>query len=297
MHDNEFESDEPLVAALVSKQFPEHAHLPIRKIIHSGSDHAIFRLGKEYAVRLPRIPSAEEQMMKEQLWLPKFSALPLTIPIPIANGKPSNECPYHWYIYNWIEGRNSYDEKPTDLCQAAGDLAMFIRALWKIDTTDAPVARRGLPLISQNDEVVTAIQALKGAMDMDSITDIWQETANTPLWNNPPVWLHGDLLPSNLLVQNGTLHAVIDFGLAGIGDPACDLIPAWSLFDTTSRAVFKDALAVDANTWERGKGWALSIALIIIPYYLHTNPVLVSVAKRMIDEILGDYVFVVGRKK
>ncbi len=293
MHDNELDIDEPIVTQLLTQQFPEFANLSIKRLTHSGTDHAIFRLGDEYAIRLPRVSSAEEQMVKEQEWLLKLGQLPLITPNPIANGKPSNDYPYHWYVYRWIEGINAYDQKPADLHQAARDLAAFIKALWKVDTAGAPPTRRGLPLSSQDRDVWVNSSAaeLKSAMDESKISAImalWEKYRNTPGWSKPPVWLHGDLLPSNLLIQDGKLHAVIDFGLAGIGDPACDMIPAWSLFDAASRAAFKEALGIDEDTWNRGKGWALSIAVIIIPYYLHTNPVLVSVAKRMIEEILVD---------
>jgi aminoglycoside phosphotransferase (APT) family kinase protein len=145
-----------------------------------------------------------------------------------------------------------------------------------------------LPLATKNNEVRKAILDLKGMFDSDIITSIWEECLNAPDWDRPAIWLHGDLLPSNLLIQNGKLTSVIDFGLMGIGDPACDLIPAWSLFDADSREVFRQELQIDDNTWIRGKGWALAIALIIIPYYLSTNPVLVSVAKRIIGELSGE---------
>lgn len=293
MHDDELDIDESLVTKLLTQQFPGLANLPIKRLTHSGTDHAIFRLGDEYAIRLPRVSSAEEQMVKEQEWLPKLNSLPLTTPNPIANGKPSNDYPYHWYVYRWIEGNNAYDQKPDDLQQTAVDLAAFIKALWKVDTAGAPPTRRGLPLSSQDRDVWVNSSAteLRSAMDeskINTIMTLWEKYRNAPRWSNSPVWLHGDLLPSNLLVQDGKLHAVIDFGLAGIGDPACDMIPAWSLFDAASRVAFKEALGIDEDTWDRGKGWALSIAVIIIPYYLHTNPVLLSVAKRMIEEITRD---------
>ena len=290
MHDNEFNIDEALVTNLLKQQFPELTDLHIAQVKHYGTDNAIFRLGDEYAIRLPRVEYAVEQIDKEQIWLPRFVPhLPLTIPAPIKLGNSSEEFPHPWYVYNWIEGSDAYNEPPSDLNQVAQDLAGFIKALWKVDTNGAPAARRGLPLNTQDKSVREAISNLTDMVDTeDTITGIWQECLKAPDWDKPPVWLHADLLPSNLLLQSGKLHAVIDFGLAGIGDPACDMIPAWSLFDSPSRAVFKDSLGIDEDTWNRGKGWALSIAVIIIPYYLHTNPVLVSVAKRMIEEITRD---------
>ena len=289
MHKNEFNIDEPLIANLLGQQCPDFSALPLAKIKHYGTDNAIFRIGDKYAIRLPRVEYAAEQIEKEIKWLPKFAPnLLLSIPSPTKIGKPSEEFEHPWYVYNWIEGVDAYNTPPQNLNQLAGDLAGFIKALWQIDTMEAPLARRGLPLNTQDKAVCEAISNLKDAIDTDAVTRIWQECLKVPDWNKPPVWLHADLLPSNLLLQNDKLHAVIDFGLSGIGDPACDLIPAWCLFDANARKIFKEAIGIDENTWERGKGWALSIALIIMPYYKDTNPVLMSVAKRTLSEILAN---------
>lgn len=289
MHDNEFTVDEDLVISLLKQQYPDLLKFSISKIKHYGTDNAIFRIGKEYVIRLPRFNCAAKQIEKEQIWLPKFEGLlPFKIPVPIKVGNPSEEFPYYWYVYDWIQGVDAYSKPPSDFNQVAKDLALFIKALWEVATDNAPLSRRGLPLNTQDKLVCEAISSLKDTIDTNTISNIWQECLSVSNWNKPPVWLHADLLPSNLLLKNGKIHAVIDFGLTGIGDPACDLIPAWCLLDSNSRIIFKEYLGVDEDTWRRGKGWALSIALIIIPYYLNTNPVLVSVARRIIKEITHD---------
>lgn len=289
MHKNEFLIDEALVTNLLKQQHPKLAELHLTKIKHYGTDNAIFRIGEEYAIRLPRVEYAAAQLEKEIKWLPKFAPhLPFAIPSPTKVGSPSEEFSNPWYVYHWIEGVDAYNTPPSDLNQLANDLAGFIKALWKLDINGAPAARRGLPLNSQDKAVREAISNLTDMVDTDTVTSIWQECLAIPNWNKSPVWLHADLLPSNLLLKNGTLHAVIDFGLMGIGDPACDLIPAWCLFDADARAILKESLDIDENTWDRGKGWALSIALIIMPYYKDTNPVLMSVAERILSEILAD---------
>lgn len=289
MHHDELDIDIPLLMKLLSHQFPEMANLPVKQVQHFGTDNAIFRLGEDKSIRLPRRDSAAQQVKKEQEWLPKLAPhLPLAIPDIIGSGKPGGGYPYDWLICDWIPGINAYDGTCANLEQAAKDLAHFIKALQGVSAECAPVARRGLPLATQDKEVRKAIAALNNMFDIDAIASIWEECLNAPEWEKPPAWLHGDLLPSNLLIQNGKLSAVIDFGLSGVGDPACDLIPAWNLFDASSREIFKSTLDVDDDSWVRGKGWALSIAVIIIPYYLETNPVLVSVAKHMINEILAD---------
>lgn len=289
MHKNEFNVDETLITNLLKQQCPELAELPLAKIKHYGTDNAIFRVGEEYAIRLPRVEYAAEQIEKEIKWLPKFAPhLPLVIPSPTKIGNPSEEFPHPWYVYHWIDGVDAYNIPPSDLNQLACDLAGFIKALWKLDTNDAPAARRGLPLNTQDKSVREAISNLADMVDTDAVARIWRECLAIPNWNKTPVWLHADLLPSNLLLQDSKLHAVIDFGLMGIGDPACDLIPAWCLFDADARKIFKETIGIDENTWARGKGWALSIALIIMPYYKDTNPVLMSVAKRIIGEITSN---------
>ena len=172
--------------------------------------------------------------------------------------------------------------------KAATDLAQFLAALRRIDPTGGPRAGRGVPLAQRDISTREAIQALRGMIDVDAANTVWEAALEAPVWHGPPVWVHGDMLPGNLLVKQGRLSAVIDFGGVGLGDPACDLMIAWGLFSGESRDVFRAALSVDGATWARGRGWALSQALIFIPYYLDTNPVGVAIARRTIDEILAD---------
>tara|TARA_R110002050_G_scaffold118195_4_gene235498 strand:- start:13881 stop:14768 length:888 start_codon:yes stop_codon:yes gene_type:complete len=290
MHKNEAKINIDIVKDLVYLQFPKWKKEPIKEVTHSGTDNIVYKLGKDRCIRFPRTKQGEYQIKEEQKWLPKLRPeLPLNTPRLIDIGKPDNNYPYVWSIYDWIEGAEAYDNKPIDLNDTAKLLANFINSLHKISAKFAPQARRGLPLISQNDDVQQAILDLKSLYDPKAIASLWKNCLQAPEWHKPGVWLHGDLLPSNLIVKEGKLHGIIDFGLFGKGDPACDLIPAWCLFDAASRETFKDHLNIDENTWTRGRGWALSIALIIIPYYTQTNPKLVSIAKNMIDQILEEW--------
>ncbi len=287
MHENEISIDTQLIRQLLIEQFPQYSEHPIKRIKSDGTDNAIFRLGSDLCIRLPRIREADKQIILEQQWLPKLApSLPLAIPTLIGKGVPHNNYPSHWSIYRWLEGPDAFTEHDIDLNQTAIDLAHFILALQKISTVGAPLSRRGVPLIEQNAAAQQAIESLKNDLDTHTITRIWEDCLQAHAWDKPPVWTHGDLLPANLLIQQRRLSAVIDFGLMGIGDPACDLIPAWSLLTSESRALFRETLGVDDATWMRGRGWALSIALIIIPYYKNTNPGLVAVANRIINEIL-----------
>lgn len=290
MHSDEVDTDVSLVGRLLAAQFPQWADLPIEPVRSAGTDNAIYRLGDDMAVRLPRIHWATGQVDKEHRWLPQFaSLLPLAIPVPLAKGTPGEGYPWHWSVYRWLEGESATIERIADPCQAATELAQFIAALQRIDPTGGPTSGRGGPLALRDTPTRDAIAAMHGVIDTDVVTTVWEAALQAPEWDRAPVWFHGDLLPGNLLVERGRLSAVIDFGGLGVGDPACDLMIAWGLFSGESREVFRAALAVDDATWARGRGHALSQALIFIPYYLDTNPIGVSNARRTIDEVLADH--------
>lgn len=288
MHADEVATDAPLVRRLLAGQFPQWADLPIEPIEPTGTDNAIYRLGDDLAVRLPRIDWAAAQPEKEQLWLPRLAPLlPLTVPVPLATGEPAEGYPWRWSVVPWLAGETASRERLADLRQAAADLAAFLSALQGIDP-GGPTGGRGVPLARRDSETRAAIAALDGTIDVDAVTAAWDEALEAPEWDRAPVWFHGDLLPGNLLVGRDRLSAVIDFGGLGVGDPACDLMIAWALFSGESRDEFRAALAVDDATWARGRGHALSQALIFIPYYLDTLPASVGNARRTVGEVLAD---------
>ena len=295
MHAAEVDTDASLVGRLLAAQFPQWAGLPIEPVASAGTDNAMYRLGEDMAVRLPRIGWATGQVEKEHLWLPRLAPhLPIAIPVPLAKGKPAEGYPWDWSVCRWLEGENATIARITDLRQAANQLARFVAALHRIDPTGGPPPGahnfgRGLPLGMRDADTRAAIASLGGMLDTDAVTAAWDAAVQAPAWEGPPVWIHGDLASGNLLIDRGRLSAVIDFGGLGVGDPACDLIVAWDLFSGESRDVFRAALAVDDATWARGRGWALSVALIFIPYYLDTNPVGVEGARRTIDEVMADH--------
>ncbi|MDM9381344.1 aminoglycoside phosphotransferase family protein [Chlorogloeopsis sp. ULAP01] len=294
MHVDEVDTNTSLVSRLLASQFPQWADLPIEPVQSAGTDNAVYRLGNDMAVRLPRIHWAIAQVEKEHHWLPRLASfLPLTIPIPLAKGEPSEGYPWQWSVYRWLEGESATMECIANPRQAATDLAQFIADLQRIDTTGGPLAvdnnLRGIPLAMRDTYTREAIAALDGMIDTDAAIIVWEDALQAPEWDRAPVWFHGDLLPGNLLVEGGRLSAVIDFGGLGVGDPACDLMIAWGLFSGESRDVFRVALGIDDATWARGRGHALSQAVIFIPYYLNTNPVGVSNARRTINAVLADY--------
>ena len=290
MHADEVDTDASLVRRLLKGQFPQWAGLPIKRVESAGTDNAIYRLGDDMTVRLPRIGWAIDQVDKEHLWLPKLAPLlPLAIPAPLAKGAPSEGYPWVWSIQRWLGGENATVEPLADMRQAATAVAHFIAALQRIDPTGGPLAGRGVPLARRDAAMRAATAAVHGMLDTGAITAAWEAALEAPEWDRPPVWVHGDLLPGNLLVERGRLSAVIDFGGLGVGDPACDLMIAWSLFSGESRELFRVAAGVDGATWARGRGHALSQAIIFIPYYLDTNPAGVRIARHVVDEVLAEH--------
>ncbi len=294
MHVDEVETDAALVRRLLAAQFPGWADLPIQPVASAGTDNAIYRLGDELAVRLPRIHWAVEQVEKEQRWLPVLAPrLPLAIPVPLAMGSPGEGYAWHWSVYPWLAGENATVERIGDERQAARDLAGFVAALRRIDATGGPPpgthnSGRGVPLARRDPATRAALAALQGALDIGAAGAAWDTALAAPAWAGAPAWIHGDLQPGNLLVVHGRLSAVIDFGCLGVGDPACDLIVAWNFLSAAARDVFRRALAVDDATWARGRGWALSVGLIALPYYRSSNPTLAAISRRAIDEVLAD---------
>ena len=291
MHADEVETGPDLVRRLLAAQFPQWADLPMERVESAGTDHAIYRLGADLSVRLPRIGWAMRQADKERRWLPRLAPhLPLTIPVPLASGVPAEGYPYQWSVYRWLAGEDAA-VAPVDLREAAIAVADFVDALQRIDPTGGPIATdesRGAPLARRDASTRRAIAALAGTIDTDAATAVWDTALAAGEWDGDPVWFHGDLLPGNLLVDQRRVHAVIDFGGLGIGDPACDLMIAWGLFSGESRALFRAALGVDDASWARGRGHALSQAAIFVPYYTETNPVGVARARHSIDEVLAD---------
>jgi aminoglycoside phosphotransferase (APT) family kinase protein len=289
MHADELEIDEALVRHLVATQFPHWAALPILRVPSAGTDNALFRFGIDKVVRLPHIHWAVDQVEREHRWLPALAPhLPFAIPQPLVMGKPAARYPWSWSVYRWLDGDAAI---PEDLHTFALDLARFMQALQSIDTTDAPAPStiaRGVPLALRDEATRNAIQQVHGLFDTGELTAAWEAALDAPAWPHAPVWLHGDLRPGNFLFQGGRLSAVIDFGCMAVGDPACDLQAAWNLLDGTSRGVLRDALAVDDAAWARGKGWALSVGLIALPYYLHSNHELAGISRRAIQEVLAD---------
>jgi aminoglycoside phosphotransferase (APT) family kinase protein len=293
-HDEKVNIDVSLVSRLVSTQFPQWADLPIKPVEFDGWDNTTFRLGEDMSVRLPSAERYILQVDKEHRWLPKLAShLPLPIPVPLVKGKPGEGYPFPWSVYRWIEGEPATIERIEDLAGFATTLADFLTALQRVDPTGGPPPGphnffRGGPLTVYDAETRQAVAALEGKIDTAAASAVW-EAALKATWHGPPVWFHGDVAWGNLLVKEGRLSAVIDFGTSGVGDPSCDLAIAWTLFGGESRDTFRAALQLDDATWARGRGWTLWKALITLAAHIDTNPSEAGIARLVIDEVLADH--------
>ncbi|MWA10923.1 aminoglycoside phosphotransferase family protein [Streptomyces sp. BA2] len=290
MHAHEADIDARLVRRLLAAQFPDWAHLAVEPVDSNGTVNAIYRLGDDMAVRLPRIEGGVGDVEREVLLLPRLApSLPVAIPAPMGKGEPGEGYPWPWYVYRWLGGENPVVGGLVEPGLFAADLAAFVTALRGVDPADAPAAYRSGPLAPRDADTRDAISQLRGVIDTDAATAAWDAALRAPRWDGPPVWVHADLQPGNLLTADGRLSAVIDFGCMGHGEPAVDLITAWSLLSADARESFRAALDVDDATWARGRGWALSIALIELPYYRTRNPTIARIARHVIGEVLADH--------
>jgi aminoglycoside phosphotransferase (APT) family kinase protein len=282
--------DAALVARLIAAQFPQWAGLPVRPVQAGGHDNRTFHLGPDLLVRLPSAAGYAAAVAKEQAILPRLAPhLPLPIPVPLAQGRPGEGYPWDWSVYRWLPGETLLARGETDLVGLARDLGGFLTALHRIGTESGPLAgahsfHRGGDLAVYGADTRLYLDALDGMIDAAAARRIWEE-ALAERWTAPPVWVHGDVAPGNLLVSGGVLSGVIDFGTCAVGDPACDLAIAWTTFDEPARVAFAGHLALDAATWRRGQGWALWKALFL----LHTAPGLgeVAAARRTLAALMA----------
>ncbi|MGL5766709.1 MAG: aminoglycoside phosphotransferase family protein [Sarcina sp.] len=282
--------DTNLVKTLIKEQYPNFSDLKIVEVENSGNDNRTFHLGDSMLVRLPSGKEYASQIEKEMYWLPKLSHyISLDIPLPLFKGNPTKEYPFNWGIYKWIEGETLTYKDILNLDLLAIDLAKFLKELQSIDATLGPKAGkhnfyRGGSLNIYDNETRIALKNLKNIFDTNSLENIWKKCLKSK-YTNKPVWIHGDIAVGNLLIKDGRLSAVIDFGILGTGDPACDYVIAWTFFSNKSREIFKSHLNCDEETFERAKGWALWKALISYDIE-NPNSVISKWAANCINQIL-----------
>ena len=296
MH-SKIEINVTLAQKLIAEQFPQWAHLPIKPVLVGGHDNRTFHLGEAMSIRLPSAQCYADKVEKEQTWLPRLAPhLSITIPTPIAMGKPSRDYPWNWSIYRWIDGEsaNTLPSDSLDLSLIAEDLAQFLCELHHIDSTGVPLVGgpdnfyRGDSTKIYDAQTREAIAQLHGIIDTDAATAVWDKATSSE-WHKTPVWIHGDLTAGNILIKNGSLAAVIDFGGMGTGDPACDLVIAWAFFHGESREIFKSSVPLDADTWARARGWALWKALITLAPLENKIGTEAMKQKHIINELIEEH--------
>lgn len=277
-----------LVGRLLAAQFPQWADLLIRLIASTGADNTLYRLGHELVARFPRGEWSAARVGKELRWLPWLAGqLPVTIPVPLGAGVPAEGYPWPWSVYRWLDGEPATADRIAEPDALALELAAFVAALQQIDPANGPPA--GQPLALRDAQVRATIAALRDTIDAATATDAWQAALRQPAWAGPPVWLHGDLAPGNVLLVNGRLSAIIDFAGMGVGDPSDDVRLAWTLLPAEARGVFRAALRVDDATWARGRGRALAQSLALLLHYRDAHPTLAADVRAVIEAILADH--------
>ena len=308
LHDDELTVDLDLVRALLGDLHPEWARLPVQRLASTGSTNALFRVGGDLLVRVPRQPDGSATIEKEARWLPYVgAALPVAVSQVVAVGRPGHGYPERWSVVRWIDGEHpavvgdlGADPDAPDRTDLARDLAAVVVALRSLTVPPAALADaalrwyRGLPLVTRDDDTrqsLDACRAIDGlGLDLDAAAAVWDEAMTLPGAGvaEESSWYHGDLAAENLLVRDGRLAAVLDFGALSVGDPTVDLIPAWEVLDPAARAVFRDAVAVDDAAWLRGRAWALSLALMTFPYYWETMPGRCASRRAVVRAVLAD---------
>ena len=278
------------VRSLIAEQFPQWSELAVSPVPEQGNDNRTFRLGDDLAVRLPSGEGYVAGIAKEDRCLPLVAAhVTAQVPAPIATGAPGSDYPFPWSVRRWITGTTADRDPALDRVALAGDLGQFLRELRSVPPGDGPLAgahsfHRGAHPSAYGDEVQEALGQLADRVDVAACRAIWDEAVRTA-WPAPPVWFHGDVAPGNLLTRDGRLVAVIDFGTCGVGDPACDLVIAWTVLSEAERGVFRDAVALPDDAWARARGWALWKALVTL---CHPGSRLHAHQARALDELLRE---------
>lgn len=277
MTDDRINPTPQAVAGMVGRQFPQWAHLPVRSVSWEGWDNRTFLLGDDMVVRLPSAGRYAAAVDKEQHFLPRLAPhVPVDIPTPLARGVPDEACPFSWSVYRYVSGDPATRENIRDLDAFARRVAEVLKAMQGVETNGAPRAGphnffRGGPLSVYDEDVRDLLVRLNGRIDTGAADRLWQGALSSQ-WMTDPVWVHGDIAVGNLLIRDGRLGGLIDFGSAGIGDPACDLVLAWTFLNDHARGVFRDEMGLDVATWQRARGWALWKAMLTLASGGRTHP-------------------------
>lgn len=293
MHADQADITAGTVTGLVASQFPRWRHLPVRPVSSAGTVNALFRLGEQIVLRFPLRPSLDaslrNELVREQDVARRIAAhVPVPVPEPLALGEPGEGYPGPWTAYRWVPGETAGREGAGGSAAFARDLAGFVAALHGMDTAGRAWDGhgRGGPLAARDDAVRRALAESAHLTDTARVAGVWARCRDAPRPGAADAWIHADLMPGNLLARDGRLAGVIDLEDARVGDPAVDLMPAWNLLAPGPRETYRRELGVDDATWERGRGWAIVQAIVALPYYAETNPVMAGTARRTLRAVL-----------
>jgi aminoglycoside phosphotransferase (APT) family kinase protein len=292
MHTDEIHVSSDLARTLVAIHCPQWKHLPIEPVLETGTDHTVFRLGDDKALRFPRRPSAVLQVLKEQQFLPSISrSLKITTPMPIKAMRACDLFAYPWSVCRWVEGRTLHRNAEFAEIEFVQELGLFLADLksTKVGEVPPPGAHnfgRGVPLESRDAQTRAAFAAIADEFDKAALLLAWEKGLAARTYCGQPKLIHGDLAPTNILIKEGKLSGIIDWGGLAVGDPACDLMIAWNFLEDPWRGIFRFAAGADEDDWQRGLGWALSVAAIQLPYYRDTSPSIAAAARATLTAIL-----------
>jgi len=297
MHKDEVRATPDQVHQLLVSQCPQWANLPVVPLADGveGTDHVLFRVGDDLVARMPKVAYAVEQAESDAKWLPLLGPfLPVKVPAPLYLGKPGSGFPWWWTVVPWMSGV-TLPLHGCDQVRIAQELAAFARALHSLDASGGPRQQpgwRGAPLIHFDPhvrQVLPRLAEFDDGFDVAAAEAAWDICVAAPEWAEPPVWIHGDLQPGNLIIDDGHLAAVIDFGGLGVGDPAPDLAPALWTFTGAARAAYQGALGYDDATWLRACGWVLGPALTGIDYYRESFPQMAQFGRVTIGRVIAEF--------
>lgn len=290
MHDDEITITDETVRRLLADQLPEWAGLPVRRLPPVGTDNQLFRLGDELLVRMPRIPGPAEGVAFEHAWLPRIAPhLPVVVPAPLALGEPGHGYPFAWTVVPWVEG-STPTPATFDPEEWAASLGAFVRACRDVPGMDGPVATdgRGAPLASMDEWVRRwTARADPAEVSHDAVLAVWEDALAAPAYDGEPRWFHGDLHEGNLLVRDGRLAAVIDWGCAGRGDPAIELNAMWGDLPRAAAEPYREATGLDEAAYRRGRGFALAPAISGFTYYRETSPRMSGLGLRTVRQLVA----------
>lgn len=283
-----------LVRKLILEQFPEYSSLPITSVEKQGHDNRTYRLGEGLLIRMPTAESYALKVPKEQELLPKIAPhLSVNISMPIKMGDPSEDYPYQFSIYKWLDGKSANFLHINDqvLEYIALELANFLKELHSINNIEGPGPGqhnwwRGGCVDVYDKGARAQITNLADMLDTNKAMDLWVKACSTK-WSNPPVWIHGDFASGNMLIKDNKLSGIIDFGGMGVGDPACDLVIAWTFLKGKSREIFKEAMKLDDDTWMRARGWALWKATFELCNIMDKNSLDATKQIKIIEDVLA----------